>query len=165
MEQRDQPGRQPTRVSDYPAAGLPAPSITAEVRQYMKATMGQGCTLTELSWACDWDPDTRFITGARLMGRGGTELALVILRDLSEGQLLVHSHPNGIMAASESDLKSAELLDHMGIGSAIVSQDAELLYVIREPQRLERPAKRRSRIWKVGRLLVIWSAPVCKDEG
>ena len=142
---------------EYPATGLPAPGIADGVRQFMKATMAQPSAGTEHSWACDWDPELRMITGARLIGRGGLKAAIVIPRDLQEGQLFVHSHPPDLhLAASDPDLRSAENLDNLGIGSAIVSQDAGELYVVREPRPLEKPQGKTTQMWKVGRLLVVW---------
>ena len=96
-------------MTSYPATGLPAPRIDDAVKQYMRATMSLDSIGTEYSWACDWDPGQRMITGARLMARGSAITSLVIHRDLQEGQLHVHSHPaTHDVSPSEPDLRVAQ---------------------------------------------------------
>lgn len=139
----------------YPAGGLTPPIIAIGVQRFMAATMAQSPD-AEYSWACAWNGELRAIVGAQLMGRGARDQALVCLSDLIPGQLLVHSHPTGPIIASALDLEGARELDHLGIGSAVVSQDAGELYVIREPRPLPRPAAR-SRCWTWWRLMIIWT--------
>jgi ATP-dependent DNA helicase DinG len=69
----------------------------------------------------------------RVVARGNTSAVLAAVRDPKPGGVLLHNHPSGSLEPSHADLGVAERLWEMGLGFAIVDNDARELYVVLEP--------------------------------
>lgn len=88
----------------------------------------------EVCFLADVD-ENRVVHGARAVARGNFEAVLVAARDAPVGSLMLHNHPNGVLEPSDADMNVAGHLYEHGIGTAIVDNDAERLYVVVEPPR------------------------------
>ncbi|MDZ7779415.1 MAG: helicase C-terminal domain-containing protein [Gemmatimonadota bacterium] len=75
----------------------------------------------------------RAVHDPRAVSRGNHEAVLVAARDAPEGGLMVHNHPSGVLEPSEADMRVAGRLYEEGLGTAIVDNRAEGLYVVVEP--------------------------------
>jgi hypothetical protein len=133
-----------------------APSIADDVREYVAAEIAAAGGVTELSFGCGWDPETKTITSATLLWRGAEGQVPGFLDDLREGEIAVHNHPHTVsqfapLVPSTADLDCAVERAKRGVGSAIVDRTASALYVIREPIRprllRELDAMPRMRYW------------------
>lgn len=75
----------------------------------------------------------RVVQDPRAVSRGNHEAVLVAARDAPEGGVMVHNHPSGELEPSEADMRVAGRLYEEGLGTAIVDNRAEGLYVVVEP--------------------------------
>jgi ATP-dependent DNA helicase DinG len=73
------------------------------------------------------------VTEPRVIARGGPSAVLALVKSPEAGGLLIHNHPSGVLEPSEADFQVAARVWEMGLGSAIVDNDASELYVIVEP--------------------------------
>lgn len=69
----------------------------------------------------------------RVVARGRLDQVPAPLAELERGDLIVHNHPSGLLEPSEADLRVAAELAGVGVGSGIVDNEVEGLYVIVEP--------------------------------
>ncbi len=69
----------------------------------------------------------------RVVARGRPEVVPAPIAELEHGDLVVHNHPNGDLEPSEADISVAGELAGVGVGSAIVDNNVERMYVIVEP--------------------------------
>jgi ATP-dependent DNA helicase DinG len=86
----------------------------------------------EVCFLADVDEQRR-IHDPRAVSRGNFEAVLVAARDVKEGSVMLHNHPSGVLEPSEADLRVAASLYDRGVGTAIVDNAAEALYVVVEP--------------------------------
>ena len=77
--------------------------------------------------------EARVVRDPRAVARGNFAAVLVAARDASEGGVMLHNHPNGALEPSEADLGVAAQLYEQGLGTAIVDNEADRLYVVVEP--------------------------------
>jgi len=77
--------------------------------------------------------DRRMVHDPRAVSRGNHEAVLVAARDAAEGGVMIHNHPSGVLEPSEADLRVAAALYEQGLGTAIVDNGAERMYVVVEP--------------------------------
>jgi ATP-dependent DNA helicase DinG len=75
----------------------------------------------------------RVVHDARAVARGSFDAVLVAARDAPEGGVMLHNHPDGVLEPSEADMSVAARLYEQGLGTAIVDNAAERLYVVVEP--------------------------------
>jgi ATP-dependent DNA helicase DinG len=75
----------------------------------------------------------RVVHEARAVARGSFAAVLVAARDAPEGGVMLHNHPSGDLEPSEADMGVAGQLYEQGLGTAIVDNEAEHLYVVVEP--------------------------------
>lgn len=75
----------------------------------------------------------RVIVNPRAVARGNREAVLAVARDAPEGGVMIHNHPSGLLEPSDADLRVAGRLYEEGIGSAIVTNAADGMYVVVEP--------------------------------
>jgi ATP-dependent DNA helicase DinG len=73
------------------------------------------------------------VNDPRPIARGGPAAVLALVKNPEPGGLLIHNHPSGVLEPSEADFSVATRVWEMGLGSAIVDNDATELYVIVEP--------------------------------
>ncbi len=86
----------------------------------------------EVSFLADVTRD-RVIVNARAVARGNRAAVLAVARDAPEGGVMIHNHPSGLLEPSDADLDVAGRLYREGIGSAIVTNAADGMYVVVEP--------------------------------
>jgi ATP-dependent DNA helicase DinG len=75
----------------------------------------------------------RWIHTPRAVSRGSFEAVLVAARDAPQGGVMLHNHPSGVLEPSDADMRVAADLYEQGLGTAIVDNLAERLYVVVEP--------------------------------
>ena len=75
----------------------------------------------------------RVIVNPRAVARGNRSAVLVAARDAREGSVMIHNHPSGLLEPSEADLMVASSVYERGIGTAIVTNAADRMYVVVEP--------------------------------
>ena len=75
----------------------------------------------------------RVIVNARAVARGNRAAVLAVARDAPEGGVMIHNHPSGDLEPSNADLTVAGRLHEEGIGTAIVTNAADAMYVVVEP--------------------------------
>ncbi len=73
------------------------------------------------------------VESPRAVARGNRAAVVAAARDAEEGGLMIHNHPSGELEPSDADLSVAARLYEEGLGSAIVDNGAERLYVVIEP--------------------------------
>ena len=69
----------------------------------------------------------------RAVARGNFAAVLVAARGADEGGVMLHNHPSGVLEPSDADMRVAAQLYEEGLGTAIVDNGAEQLYVVVEP--------------------------------
>lgn len=75
----------------------------------------------------------RRVHDPRAVSRGNYDAVLVAARDAREGSVMLHNHPSGVLEPSDADFQVAAQLYEQGVGTAIVDNTAESLYVVVEP--------------------------------
>jgi ATP-dependent DNA helicase DinG len=75
----------------------------------------------------------RSLTHPRAVARGNRGAVLAASKDAPEGSVMVHNHPSGDLEPSSADLAVAAALYEAGVGSAIVDNGVNDLYVVVEP--------------------------------
>jgi ATP-dependent DNA helicase DinG len=86
----------------------------------------------EVCFLADVD-ERRRVHDPRAVSRGNFEAVLVAARDASEGGVMLHNHPSGVLEPSDADMRVASQLYERGLGTAIVDNAASRLYVVVEP--------------------------------
>jgi ATP-dependent DNA helicase DinG len=77
--------------------------------------------------------EQRVVREPRAVARGNFAAVLVAARDAEEGGVMLHNHPSGSLEPSDADMGVAARLYEQGLGTAIVDNSAERLYVVVEP--------------------------------
>jgi ATP-dependent DNA helicase DinG len=85
----------------------------------------------EVLFVCSQGEDGR-LTSARPVARGNEHMVPAPYPHMSQGEVIVHNHPGGLLKPSDADLQVAARLAQEGIGSWIVDNALENLYVITE---------------------------------
>lgn len=75
----------------------------------------------------------RVIVDPRAVARGNRSAVLAAARDAREGSVMIHNHPSGLLEPSDADLVVASGIYERGIGTAIVTNAADRMYVVVEP--------------------------------
>jgi len=75
----------------------------------------------------------RVISNPRAVARGNRSAVLAVARDAPEGSVMIHNHPSGHLEPSDPDLAVAARIYEDGLGSAIVTNEADRIYVVVEP--------------------------------
>ena len=86
----------------------------------------------EVSFLADVTRD-RVIVGPRAVARGNRAAVLAVAKDAPQGGVMIHNHPSGLLEPSDADLAVAARLYDEGIGTAIVTNAADAMYVVVEP--------------------------------
>ncbi len=81
--------------------------------------------------------DAGVIVEAEVAARGSREAVPVIARAVRPGEIVLHNHPSGSLAASGPDLEIAAAFGSDGIGFAIIDNDCRNIYVVVEPGRAD----------------------------
>lgn len=77
--------------------------------------------------------DARVVREPRAVARGNFDAVLVAARDAEPGGVMLHNHPSGVLEPSQADMSVAGQLYELGLGTAIVDNEAADLYVVVEP--------------------------------
>jgi ATP-dependent DNA helicase DinG len=124
------PGGARARDSSRPVRTLTLNADTSErLRVEIERAGGR-----EVCFLASVDED-RVVHAPRAVARGNFEAVLVAARDAPEGGVMLHNHPSGVLEPSEADMRVAGHLYEQGIGTAIVDNAGERLYVVVEPPR------------------------------
>ncbi len=91
----------------------------------------------EVSFLAEVAP-SRTIVDPRAVARGNRHAVLAVARGAPEGALMIHNHPSGLLEPSDADLAVAARIHERGLGTAIVDNAAERIYVVVEPPEPER---------------------------
>ena len=86
----------------------------------------------EVLFVCKIDEEAR-ISEIDVKARGNLESVPAPELHMQQGEVIVHNHPGGTLSPSRADLDVAANLAGQGIGSFIVDNEVEELYVIVEP--------------------------------
>ncbi|MEQ1856489.1 MAG: helicase C-terminal domain-containing protein [Longimicrobiales bacterium] len=116
----------PVRDPSLPDLAL-APEAAARIRDEIARAGGR-----EVCFLASVD-ETRVVRSPRAVARGSFAAVLVAARDAPEGGVMLHNHPDGVLEPSEADMSVAARLYEQGLGTAIVDNAAERLYVVVEP--------------------------------
>jgi ATP-dependent DNA helicase DinG len=77
----------------------------------------------------------RVVHDPRAVSRGNFAAVLVAARDAPEGGVMLHNHPSGVLEPSDADMHVAGNLYEQGLGTAIIDNAGERMYVVVEPPR------------------------------
>ena len=75
----------------------------------------------------------RVVHDPRAVSRGNFAAVLVAARDAPEGGVMLHNHPSGVLEPSDADMHVAGNLYEQGLGTAIIDNAGERMYVVVEP--------------------------------
>ncbi len=104
-----------------------APEAARVIREEVARAGGR-----EVSFLAEVTRD-RVIAAPRAVARGNRAAVLAVARDAPEGGLMLHNHPSGLLEPSDADLTVAARLHDEGIGTAIVNNAVNRIYVVVEP--------------------------------
>lgn len=104
-----------------------APEAARVVRDEVARAGGR-----EVSFLAEVTRD-RVIVNPRAVARGNRSAVLAVARDAPEGGVMIHNHPSGALEPSDADLAVAARLHDEGLGSAVVNNRADRMYVVVEP--------------------------------
>ncbi|MDH5759707.1 MAG: helicase [Gemmatimonadota bacterium] len=76
---------------------------------------------------------SRTVVDPRAVARGNFNAVLAAARDAPVGGVMLHNHPTGELEPSQADLTVAAQLYEEGLGTVIVDNEAQRLYVVVEP--------------------------------
>ena len=104
-----------------------APEAARVVRDEVARAGGR-----EVSFLAEVTRD-RVVVSPRAVARGNRSAVLAVAREAPEGGVMIHNHPSGVLEPSDADLAVAARLHDEGLGTAIVSNRADQMYVVVEP--------------------------------
>ena len=104
-----------------------APEAARAIRDEVARAGGR-----EVSFLADVTRE-RVISNPRAIARGNRSAVLAVARDVPEGGVMIHNHPSGELDPSDADLAVAARIYERGLGTAIVNNAANRIYVVVEP--------------------------------
>ncbi|MEJ2745955.1 MAG: JAB domain-containing protein, partial [bacterium] len=110
------------------------PSAVDEMRSSIEAAAGN-----EVFFLGKTD-DHLVVKTVSVLARGDRECVPAVTRSVSQGDVVIHNHPDGPLSPSKADLDVASELGDMGCGFYIVDNDVERVYPVVEPSREEKLA-------------------------
>ena len=106
-----------------------APEAVRHIREEIERARGREvCFLAHVR-------DDRVIEHPRAVARGNRQAVLAAAREARSGEIMLHNHPTGALEPSDADLEVAAHLYQLGVGTGIVDNRADGLYVVVEPPR------------------------------
>ena len=105
--------------------------LTAETRSTLRAEIERAGG-REVCFLASVDEE-RVVRDPRAVARGNFAAVLVAAKDAAHGSVMIHNHPSGGLEPSDADMRVAGQLYEQGLGTAIVDNRAESLYVVVEP--------------------------------
>ena len=124
-------GAEEAEEAGAPAAPQRPLRLTDEASRRIRAEIDRAggrevCFLAEVD-------SRRTIHTPRAVARGNFDAVLVAAKDATQGGVMIHNHPSGVLEPSGADMHVAAALYEDGLGTVIVNNDASDLYVIVEP--------------------------------
>lgn len=104
-----------------------SPEAARIIRQAVAQAGGR-----EVSFLAEVTRD-RVISSPRAVARGNRSAVLAVARDAPDGGVMIHNHPSGVLEPSDADLQVAARIHEDGLGTAIVTNEADRIYVVVEP--------------------------------
>ena len=104
-----------------------SPEAARTIRQEVARAGGR-----EVSFLAEVTRD-RVISSPRAVARGNRSAVLAVARDAPDGGVMIHNHPSGVLEPSDADLQVAARIHEDGLGTAIVTNEADRIYVVVEP--------------------------------
>ena len=86
-------------------------------------------------FALGWLGEARLIERIEVSARGNEGAVLALQDKLASADVLIHNHPSGFLCPSDNDLSISARAAESGIGSYIVDNFVENVYVVAEPVR------------------------------
>ena len=71
------------------------------------------------------------VVGVEVYARGSTAAVAAPSEFCERGDIIIHNHPSGVLRPSDADVSVAARLAELGIGSALVDNGVEQVYVMR----------------------------------
>ncbi len=121
----EEPGAADLRPSARPLTL--APASRARIKQEIDRAGGR-----EVCFLASVDGE-RIVHDPRAVARGNFAAVLVAAKGAPQGGVMIHNHPSGGLEPSDADMRVAGHLYEQGLGTAIVDNDAERMYVVVEP--------------------------------
>ena len=118
-------------TSDLPPAPTSDLRLSPAAAQQIRAEVGKAGG-REVCFLARVGPD-RVLVEPRAVARGNHAAVLAAARDADEGSVMIHNHPSCDLEPSDADLSVAARLYEEGIGTAIINNDADQLFVVVEP--------------------------------
>lgn len=115
-------------AAGQPAAGVLSAAARAQIAGEVAAAGG-----AEVVFYGGVDERGRVVR-VEVASRGHASAALALPARAIEWDVVIHNHPSGVLLPSEPDLRLAARLGEDGVGSLIVSNDAERAYVVVPPR-------------------------------
>ncbi len=123
----DEEGPEPVRARPPGRPLRLSREAQARVRAEIERAGGREvCFLAEVD-------ERRRVHDPRAVSRGNFDAVLVAARDARAGSVMLHNHPSGVLEPSDADFRVAAQLYEQGVGTAIVDNAAEAIYVVVEP--------------------------------
>lgn len=105
--------------------------LTWETREAMRAEIARsdGQEILFLGH-CNRD---RIVVAVEVFARGNRGSVAAVAGFCEAGDMVIHNHPSGELRPSDADVTVSAQLAEAGVGSAIVDNEVELIYVLVEP--------------------------------
>jgi len=108
------------------AASRISPAVIAAMRETIQ--VHAGC---EVLFVCTQDEAGMLVTVVD-KAHGNRGMVPVLNHEVAAGQVLVHNHPSGQLVPSDADVQVAARIAEQGLGSWIVNNTVERLYIVTE---------------------------------
>ena len=123
-KKRQGKGKRPSK----PAAAAASSLIADEARQTMRAEIS-GAEGNEVFFIGTTD-EHGMVTDVTVAARGNPGAVSAFLGDASAGDVVIHNHPSGPLAPSDADIDFSSMFGGMSVGSYIVDNAVERVYVV-----------------------------------
>lgn len=105
--------------------------FTSEARRALREEIAKAGG-NEVFVACRLD-ENALVSEIVLAARGSRSAVPALAPYLEKGDVIAHNHPSGLLEPSDADLAVASRVGDKGIGSYIVDNEVERVYVVAEP--------------------------------
>jgi len=92
-------------------------------------------------FALGYIDDARMVTRIEISARGNEGSVLAIQDRLANADVLIHNHPSGFLTPSDNDMAVSSRAAEAGVGSYIVDNPVENVYVVAEPVKRRKTKK------------------------
>jgi ATP-dependent DNA helicase DinG len=92
-------------------------------------------------FALGYIDDARLVVRIEVSARGNEGAVLALQNKLANADVLIHNHPSGFLTPSDNDLAISSRAAEAGVGSYIVDNQVENVYVVAEPVKKRKTKK------------------------